>query len=67
MKILALYSICILYWHNSFIISVENAAQDYETKLKSKFVGSTLPRFDLLLLGMGPDGHTASLFPGDYL
>ncbi len=35
------------------------AAQDYEAKLRE--AGS--PRFDLVLLGLGPDGHLASLFP----
>jgi 6-phosphogluconolactonase len=38
------------------------AAADYERELRSVF-GLT-PRFDLVLLGMGADGHTASLFPG---
>jgi 6-phosphogluconolactonase len=41
---------------------LDAVAQHYARIVRS-FVPGTTPRFDLVLLGMGPDGHTASLFP----
>ena len=43
--------------------SPETSAKDYERIIRNNLDGDP-PRFDLILLGLGDDGHTASLFPG---
>ena len=50
-------------------LGAQGAAERYVEEIRQHFglKAGELPRFDLLHRGMGPDGHTASLFPGEPL
>lgn len=52
----------------TYLSDSNKSAKEYEKELRQVFniTGKQLPQFDLIMLGMGADGHTGSLFPNSY-